>query len=83
MCPPVSTDIRETVESLSLPQQFADPMIDFGEQLIRRLQPQCIILYGSLARNTYTVASDIECIDANVDESTIRIRNVDRFEIIE
>ena len=62
MCPTVSTDLRETVGSLSLPQRFADPLIDFGEQLIRRLQPQCIILYGSLARDTYTVASDIDLV---------------------
>ena len=62
MCPPVSTDLRGTVESLSLPERFADPLIDFGQQLIRRLQPQCIILYGSLARDTYTVASDIDLV---------------------
>jgi len=62
MCPPVSTDLRETVESLSLPQRFAYPLIVFGEQIIRRLQPQCIILYGSLARDTYTVASDIDLV---------------------
>ncbi len=62
MCSSVSSDLRDTVGQLSLPEWFSSPLMSYSEQLVQCLSPRCIVLYGSLAKGTYTSASDIDLV---------------------
>jgi predicted nucleotidyltransferase len=62
MCPSIPPDIASVIEGLALPEHFSVPLASYSARLIENLAPQCIILYGSLARGTYTNTSDIDLI---------------------
>lgn len=62
MCPSISPDLPGTIDRLSLPEWFRSPLVSYSEKLIRMASPECIVLYGSLARGTYTKASDIDLV---------------------
>ena len=59
---PVSPDIERAVETLGLPEVFSRPLIFYVKNLVVRLEPRCVVLYGSLARGTYNTASDIDLV---------------------
>jgi predicted nucleotidyltransferase len=60
--PQVPPDVEHAVASLGLPDRFSAALAAYAAKLIDGLAPQCIILYGSLARGTYTTASDIDLV---------------------
>ena len=62
MRPPIPPDIQQLVASLRLPDRFSVALTSYTEELIRRLAPECVILFGSLAKGTYTSASDIDLV---------------------
>ena len=62
MRPAVSPNVIRVVASLALPERFAGPLISYAQNLITGLAPQCIVLYGSLAKGTYTTGSDIDLV---------------------
>ena len=62
MCPSVSSGLRDTIGRLGLPERFSSPLMSYSEQLSQCLSPRCIVLYGSLAKGTYTSASDIDLV---------------------
>ena len=53
--------LREVVTGLGLPKErFHAPLIEYGEELVRELEAVCIVLFGSVARGSYTYWSDID-----------------------
>jgi predicted nucleotidyltransferase len=62
MCPPIPPDVAQVIEGLGLPERFSTPLASYSAKLIENWAPQCIILYGSLARSTYTNTSDIDLV---------------------
>lgn len=62
MCSQVSSDIERVVERLGLPERFSQTLISYVARLVGRLEPQCVVLFGSLAKGTYTTASDIDLV---------------------
>ena len=59
---PVSPDVEKAVETLGLPEGFSRPLIFYVKNLVARLETECVVLYGSLARGTYNTASDIDLV---------------------
>lgn len=62
MRPPIPPDVESLVASLRLPERFSGPLMSYVAKLISYLEPDCIVLYGSLAKRTYTAASDIDLV---------------------
>lgn len=62
MCPAIPPDVERALADLGLPDRFAIPLTSYVASLIDHLAPSCIILYGSLAKGTYTTASDIDLV---------------------
>ena len=62
MCSPVSPYLQGALERLGLPERFNQTLISYVARLVGRLEPQCVVLYGSLAKGTYTTASDIDLV---------------------
>ena len=62
MCPPVAPDIQKIIAKLGLPERFRVALASYVKKLIRGLAPDCVILYGSLAKGTYNTASDIDLV---------------------
>ncbi len=55
-------NIEKAVATLGLPVPFATALAGYTATVVKRLQPECVILYGSLARGTYTNLSDIDLV---------------------
>lgn len=58
----VPGNIEKAVAALGLPIPFASALAGYTATVVNRLQPECVILYGSLARGTYTNQSDIDLV---------------------
>ncbi len=55
--------LREVVTGLGLPEErFQAPLLEYGEELVRELDAVCIVLFGSVAKGTYTYWSDIDLV---------------------
>ena len=54
--------LRGIVEGLGLPDRFQTPLAAYIEDLDDQLDPVCIVLFGSLAKGTYTHYSDIDLV---------------------
>ena len=52
----------KTVAELGLPERFSSALSQYAGKITEALKPQCVILYGSLAKDTYTTASDIDLV---------------------
>jgi predicted nucleotidyltransferase len=60
--PQVPGAIEKAVAALGLPASFANALARYTATVVNRLQPECVILYGSLAKGTYTDLSDMDLI---------------------
>lgn len=54
--------IDRTVGELKLPEKFSSAIASYTKKIVVDLHPECVILYGSLAKGTYTTASDIDLV---------------------
>lgn len=60
--PQDSPDFSNIIAELGLPERFRNALASYVKKLLSSLAPECIILYGSLAKGTYTTASDIDLV---------------------
>jgi predicted nucleotidyltransferase len=58
----IPENIDKAVAGLSLPERFSFAISQYASKIAEVLKPDCIILYGSLAKDTYTTASDIDLV---------------------
>ena len=58
----ISGNIDKAVAELGLPERFNIALSRYTRKIAQALKPDCVILYGSLAKDTYTTASDIDLV---------------------
>lgn len=58
----IPENIEKAVAAIGLPAPFASALAAYTATVVNRLQPESVILYGSLARGTYTNLSDIDLV---------------------
>ena len=54
--------IEKAVAALDLPASYTNSLARYTATVVDRLQPECVILYGSLAKGTYTDLSDMDLV---------------------
>lgn len=60
--PAILADIDKLISDLGLPEKFTGALSQYARKVALALEPLCVILYGSLARDTYTTTSDIDLV---------------------